>query len=647
MQNPLRRPRKRIFMGGEGMRLLWKMFPQAAFFEVYVPAGGEGTPRELPLIVESTESRLVEPYTKMFYRLFTARDIPLFRLLFMNVNCEPAIANRVAANLAITLASEDIVTYLLDLDLQGSELHDVFHVERTPGMAEYLLKGIEPGDITRETGVPELKFVPSGEPLKGPDEILSILGWSNTLDELIPPGIVGLIYTGSGKSFDLSELMSEVDGTLLLFSSGERVDRLVKKELKRVKKRSEVVGVIWTNPMEYPFRKMESISFEEDVEAGDEVSEEAGAPVEEGVPVVESRHLSFEGEERTGLGPEGDRPVYEGEVGGGTDRGEDAVEEDLGGDGATEEGGEDKIVEGEIVQEERVEGEKVDETAGGESAGDKIVEGEIIEEEKELEEIVEEPAGDEGDWGKPDIIDDYEEGGTKRKLWLVLLGSLFGLLVLWVLYNWGGYSDDVQVGEFEADETPAEAIPGEGASRPEDEEVQVPEVESGIMHGDFLSGTSNVPYSLVLASFRETSTAARARDELISAGFEAYLVPVEIPGQGRWTRLMLGQYSDEAEARESLQEVIAGSGFQEGRVIESSLAFLLGGFGSIGEAEEASANVEKLGLDTYILVSDGEDKGYFLYTGAFEDAGQAGFFVDILKEHGLEGELVNRRGLHL
>jgi cell division septation protein DedD len=275
------------------------------------------------------------------------------------------------------------------------------------------------------------------------------------------------------------------------------------------------------------------------------------------------------------------------------------------------------------------------------------VEEEIIEEEKEIEEIIEEPAGGEDDWDKPDIFDDYEEGGTKRKLWLVLLGSLFGLLVLWVLYNWGGYSNDVQVGEFEAGETPAEAVPGEGAGRPEYEEDQAPEVESGTIRGDFLSGISNAPYSLILASYRETSTAARGRDELIRAGFEAYLVPVEIPGQGRWTRLMLGQYIDEATARASLQEVIAGSGFREGRVVASSFAFLLGGFGSIGEAEEVSSDVEKLGLDTYILVSDEEDKVYFLYTGAFEDAGQAGYLADILKGHELEGELVKRRGFHL
>ncbi len=562
MKNPLRRSRKKIFLGGEGMRLLWKMYPQAAFFEVYVPAKGTGAAPDLPLIIESTESRLVEPYTKMFYRLFTERDTPLFRILFMNVNCDPSISRRVAANLAITLASEDLVTYLVDLDMKEPALHDVFHVDRNPGMVEYLLKGTAAEDVIRDTGVPELKFIPSGRLLTDPDDVLSVLGWSSTLDRLIPPGVVGLIYAGTGKGFDLSELMPEVDGVLLLFSSGEKINRWVRKELKRVKRKSDVVGVIWTNPLEYPFKKVEPQYIEESGRV-DEI-----VPEEETASVVSRGELFME---REGHAEDVVSDV-EPEVGNG---------------------------EGVVVSANEREDSSSGETEGGEEV-----------EREEPGERVAEAVGVGIEVGEADTAESESEATAARRSWMVLLLVIPLLFVGWVMYNQGVFSP------VEPGRDAATSQVGPGASSVGDFDgmeaaPESPPAPTGQVAENVLGSPSRqvkpLPYSLVLASYKEQTAAEKGRMALQEAGFDAYLVPIEITGIGRWTRLMAGYYSEKSEAETVLEEIAVRSEFTEGRVISSRFSCLIGEFDSMEGAKEAREMIEEPGVDPYIIWSGREE----------------------------------------
>ncbi len=574
MRNPLSRRRKRIFLGGEGMRFLWKVFPQAAFFEVYVPADVEAVKTELPLIIESTESRLVEPYTKMFYRLFTARETPLFRLLFMNVNCRPIISSRVAANLAITLAAEEIVTYLIDLDIRAPVLHDLFHVERVPGMMEFLLKGAEPVEIIRDTGIPELKFIPSGREVTDPKAVFSMLGWKTTLERLIPPGAVGLIYTSAGEWFDTGELMSEVDGTLLLFSSVDKIDRSIRRALKDLKKRSDVAGVIWTHPMEYPFRENGRAALDS------EVGRAFGPEPRDETPGGEERFV-----EVTAGDEEGGAVLLE------------RVDSDLEGSGESSQA--ESHAEGEDRPEEEVQ--------RGEAPGG-----------------VEEMVG-----GRS------EERGNRWLPRAVILVLFIGLAVTWLIYRRGAVSGG-------ANEQAAAVKPqssGEGIAPLAETNTGREAVRSG-----FLSRKSEVPFSVVLASFRNEASARAAERAVSQAGFQPYLVPVEIPGSGRWTRLMVGQYADESMARAELEDIAGKSDFKGVRVIRAPLAYLLGVFDSMDGAEEMRAAVEKLGLDPYILESRVNGNIYFLYLGAYEDEGQAGVARQLLAQNHLTGGLVNRKG---
>ncbi len=657
MRNPFGGKRKRTFLGGDGMRLLWKAFPQAAFFEVFVPVGEDGTTTELPLIVESTEARLVEPYTKMFYRLFTARDEKLTRLLFLNVNCSPAVSRRVAANLAITLASEEFVTYLVELDMIDPAIHKIFHVNQKPGVVEFLLKGASANDIVRETGVPELKLIPSGKLLSDPGEILSILGWSDTLERMIPRGAVSLFYVGSGKSFKLDEFLAEVDGTILLFSSGEMIDRAIKKDIKRIKKRSDVVGVIWTNPMEYPSPGMATLSYYPRSESDREI------PEEERVPVVEARYTSFEGGES--FEPTGDIEY----PGGGPRREE-----------------EESPLEGGSGEGSRDEGVTWDGAGEKDSREEVGSAGAVTRDENPLEEADEDIPGEDLETDDRVVFASSEIGEEKRSTWLPVIGAILGILVLWALYNWLGSPgteapEEVAVDEIAlSGETAGEASSGEetvsgrdvptavagGGTQtnvegiaPAKDEGKTPtirkdegilnqsRIEAKVVKGYSLAAESEVPYSLVLASYRDASSADKGRETLERAGFDAYIVPVEIPGLGRWSRLMVGQYRSSEEAAAELAVIKEKSRFDQGRIIRSNLAYFLGAFGSRDEAQEISDRVGGLGLDTYVLTSGTGGEIYLLYLGAFESEKQAVVAGEMLDKLSLKRELVERKGLGL
>jgi cell division septation protein DedD len=676
MRNPLNKKRKKIYTGSEGMRLLWTMFPQAAFFEVFVPVKEDGVTVELPLIIESTEARLVEPYTKMFYRLFTARDDTLSRLLFLNVNSSPAVSRRVAANLAITLASEEFVTYLVELDMIEPAMHKIFHVDEKPGVVEFLLKGASADDIVKETGVPELKFVPSGKPLSDPDEILSFLGWSDTIDRMIPPGAVSLIYAGTGKSFKLDELLSQVDGTILLFSSGENIDRTIKKELKRIKKRSDIVGVIWTNSMEYPYQRKTTLSLDERYESEEEF------PEEEKVPVVETQHTSFESEEMIEQNMGGEE--VESENGGGKPDGEE--ESVLGGSG--EKGPDEEVTEAKMEEESPVEEEEMTEAKPFEESPveeEEMTETRIEEEDPtEEEEVIVEV--EELDGENRIVFASSEVPEEKRVFWLPIIGTVLGVAILWGLYSWLGSpkteppqevatvevappevpAADVSGGEtvISGEDVPAEMVDEgvqikiEGVAPAEGEGDQPPPweyegivsqaiIEEKTIKGYSLTEASDVPYSLVLASYKDASSAGKGQEALRRAGFDSYVVPVEIPNLGRWNRLMTGQYHNREDAAAALAAVSEGSSFDQGRIIRSSFSYFLGAFGSLDEVKGISSGVRNLGLDTYILASETGEEIYFLYLGAFENEKQAAVIGEKLESLSIKRELVERKGLSL
>ena len=56
-------------------------------------------------------------------------------------------------------------------------------------------------------------------------------------------------------------------------------------------------------------------------------------------------------------------------------------------------------------------------------------------------------------------------------------------------------------------------------------------------------------YTLHLSSFRDLDRARKARARLEAKGVQARLATVDLPGKGRWHRLLLGRFSSREQAR--------------------------------------------------------------------------------------------------
>jgi capsular exopolysaccharide synthesis family protein len=81
-----------------------------------------------------------------------------------------------AANLAVAFAESGQSVLVLGCDLRRPELHTYFGGEPGPGLTEELAKPAGQASLTniiRETGIPGVRFAPSGKPVEHPGELLA------------------------------------------------------------------------------------------------------------------------------------------------------------------------------------------------------------------------------------------------------------------------------------------------------------------------------------------------------------------------------------------------------------------------------------------------------------------------------------------
>jgi capsular exopolysaccharide synthesis family protein len=86
----------------------------------------------------------------------------------------------VSYNLACSIASVELKTVIIDCDLRCPVLHDKFFVENARGISDYMIKRARVDDIIQKTSVRNLFFIPAGNVIPNPSELIS----SGVLDDL-------------------------------------------------------------------------------------------------------------------------------------------------------------------------------------------------------------------------------------------------------------------------------------------------------------------------------------------------------------------------------------------------------------------------------------------------------------------------------
>jgi len=123
----------------------------------------------------------------------------------------------VSINLSGSFAQAGKKTLLLDCDLRKPRVHNVFKMERYPGLSDYLFANVELKDIIRKTKIDSLDFVTSGTIPPNPSELLGSVQFKNFLDKLRDSYDIIVIDSPPFISVTDSEILFNItDGTLLV-----------------------------------------------------------------------------------------------------------------------------------------------------------------------------------------------------------------------------------------------------------------------------------------------------------------------------------------------------------------------------------------------------------------------------------------------
>ena len=88
------------------------------------------------------------------------------------------------SNLAISFSELGKRVVLVDCDLRKSMQHVIFHLDKSPGLTDYLAKELPPSKILYRTFVPNLYVIPAGTNPPNPAEMLASQKMSELIDKL-------------------------------------------------------------------------------------------------------------------------------------------------------------------------------------------------------------------------------------------------------------------------------------------------------------------------------------------------------------------------------------------------------------------------------------------------------------------------------
>lgn len=138
-------------------------------------ARAEFAPGGSPLVVrDAPRSAAAEAYRALRTRVFFRPGTDAPRILVVTSAAAGEGKSTSAANLAVTLAQQGVTTLLIDGDLRKGILHELFGVERLPGLCEVLRDQIAPDAVVRSIPLTDgaLDIIASGEHPANPAELI-------------------------------------------------------------------------------------------------------------------------------------------------------------------------------------------------------------------------------------------------------------------------------------------------------------------------------------------------------------------------------------------------------------------------------------------------------------------------------------------
>ena len=187
--------------------------------------GADATVGSVPVVFGASRVGLpasdIEAYQALASDVYLALANASSRIVML-ASAEPgAGTSTVAREFAATVAvNGEVKTLLVDANLRSPVLHDVFGVQRTPGISDHVLADAALADCLRDLGVPNLTLLPAGRPAVAPPRILSDPRIDGMLSELRDR--FDLIVIDSAPLVPFTEgvqLSRKVDGVVMVIRS--------------------------------------------------------------------------------------------------------------------------------------------------------------------------------------------------------------------------------------------------------------------------------------------------------------------------------------------------------------------------------------------------------------------------------------------
>jgi capsular exopolysaccharide synthesis family protein len=203
-------------------------------------------------MLEAPYSHIAEAFRTIKTNLIFAASVGDPKRFILITSSAPSEGKTfVTANLGVALAQSGKRVLLVETDLRNPFLHEIFGIEKSPGLTNAMLNGeIEYPDLPiRPTQVENLEFMPSGDNPPNPSELLCSEKMEMVFSALREQ--YDFILFDSPPVFLTSDpiiLAQRVDGVIIVARSGETNKDIFRESVERLLRvEAKILGVLFND----------------------------------------------------------------------------------------------------------------------------------------------------------------------------------------------------------------------------------------------------------------------------------------------------------------------------------------------------------------------------------------------------------------
>lgn len=205
--------------------------------------------RERLITYSNPRSPIAEAYRQLRTNIqFSSLDKPLRSLVVTSTSPEEGKSTTLA-NLAITIAQTGTKVILADCDLRRPTIHSIFGLENSSGLTTLILDYSSRQMPLQESGVANLRILPSGPLPPNPSELLGSRRMGEVIDLLKSEADIVLFDSPPVIAVtDAAILATRMDGVLLVINAGKTKRDLARKAKALLDKvNANLIGVVLNN----------------------------------------------------------------------------------------------------------------------------------------------------------------------------------------------------------------------------------------------------------------------------------------------------------------------------------------------------------------------------------------------------------------